>query len=73
MSPPGERAPPLPLPVALLSPLRPGEGHGSRTLGLLVIIAVRVLIRSRTDELRKNLTELGEEKGLEAAASLSHF
>lgn len=73
MSPPAERAPPLPLPVALLSPLRPGEGDGGRTLGLFVIITVRVLVRSRTDELRKNLTELGEEKGLEAAAGLSHF
>lgn len=73
MSPPAERAPPLPLPVALLSPLRPGEGHGGRTLRLFVIIAVRVVVRSRTAEFGKNLAELGEEEGLETAAGLSHF
>lgn len=72
--PPGlERVSPLPLPVALLPPLRPGEAALGRPVGLVVLVAVGLGVGDGEDPVGENLPQLGDEKGLEAAAGLSHL
>lgn len=73
MSPGLERVSPLPLPVALLPPLRPGETTLSGPVGLIVLIAVRVRLSRGEDSVWENFFQLGDEERLEAAACLSHL
>lgn len=73
MSPGLKRLSPLPLPVALLPPLRPGETTLSGSDGLIILIAVTVRLSHWENSAWEHFFQLGGEKGLEVAASLRHF
>lgn len=64
---------PLPLPVALLPPLRPGETALGGSVGLVVLVAVRVHLGRRENSVWENFPQLGNEERLEAAAGLGHL
>lgn len=73
LSPRLERVSPLPLPVALLSPLWPGETTLSGPVGLIVLVAVRVRLGRKENSVWENFFQLGDEERLEAAACLGHL
>lgn len=64
---------PLPLPVALLPPLGPGEPAARCPVGLVVLVAVGIVLGNRERSVWKNLSELGEEEQLQTAARLGHL
>lgn len=64
---------PLPLPVALLPPLGPGEPAPRCPVGLVVLVAVRIVLGHRERSVWKNLFELGDEEHLQTAACLGHL
>lgn len=73
MPPRLERVSPLPLPVALLPPLWPGETTVGGPVGLIILIAVRFHLSSGENSFWENFFQLGDEERLEAAASLGHL
>ena len=73
MSPRLERVSPFPLPVALLPPLWPGETALSGSERLIVFIAVGVRLKCRENSVRENVSQLGSEELLKAAARLGHL
>lgn len=64
---------PLPLPVALLPPLGPGEAAPCCPVGLVVLITVGIVLGNRERSVWKNLSELREEERLQTAACLGHL
>lgn len=64
---------PLPLPVALLPPLGPGEAAPRRPVGLVVLVAVGFILGHGERSVRENLSELGDEEHLQTAAGLGHL
>lgn len=68
-----ERVSPLPLPVALLPPLGPGEAALSRPVGLVILVAVGLGLGYGEYPVGENLLQLADEERLEAAAGLSHL
>lgn len=73
ISPRLERVSPLPLPVALLPPLWPGETTLSGPVGLIILIAVGVRLRRGENSVWENFFQLGGEEHLQAAACLGHL
>ena len=74
MLPRVQRVPPLPLPVGLFPPLRPGEAVLRSPVRLVVlIITVRVLIGREEDSEREGFVQPGVEEGLQAPPCLGHL
>ena len=73
MSPRLQRVSPLPLPVALLPPLWPGETTLGGSAGLVVLIAVRVSLCRWEHSVWEHFFQLGDEERLKAAARLGHL
>lgn len=73
MPPRLEGVPPLPLPVALLPPLRPGEAALGAPAGLVVLVAVGVGLHRGEASVWEHLLQPADEERLQAAACLSHL
>lgn len=73
MSPGVEGVSPLPLPVALLPPLWPGETVLIGPVCLIILITVRVFLSHGEGSVGEHLSQFGAEESLQAAACLCHL